>query len=154
MTTQGRGRDGIPPPRKAHHLPSRKSGPVHTACVGGFWLNGAGTKPSAWDGVRGSVDENPRPAHYEVLIAESEEAVRCVRAFPELSSHRYNWVAKVLYLRSADSRPSKVMSNAFSAAFHRIIQRFCPVLVGSRLITARYSSRASQSCRALRVEGL
>lgn len=41
------------------------------------------------------------------------------------------------YLRPADRRPSKVMSNAFSAAFHRTIQRFRPVPVGSRLITAR-----------------
>ena len=40
-------------------------------------------------------------------------------------------------MRPADRRPSKVISKAFKAPFHRFIQRFCPVPVGSRLITAR-----------------
>lgn len=41
------------------------------------------------------------------------------------------------YLPPADRRPSKVISKAFNAAFQRLDQRFCPVPVGSRLISAR-----------------
>ncbi|HZE30884.1 MAG TPA: hypothetical protein VE198_05525, partial [Actinoallomurus sp.] len=42
------------------------------------------------------------------------------------------------YFRPADRRPSKVMSKAFRAAFHRLVQRLRPLPVGSRLISARY----------------
>ena len=42
----------------------------------------------------------------------------------------------MFYLLPADRRPSKVMSNAFNAAFNRIIQCFWPVPVGSRLLMA------------------
>ena len=35
-------------------------------------------------------------------------------------------------------RPSNVMAKALRAAFHRFIQRFLPLPVGSRLRTTRY----------------
>lgn len=38
--------------------------------------------------------------------------------------------------RAAESRPSKVISKAFSAAFHRWAQRLRPWPMGSRLMTA------------------
>lgn len=38
--------------------------------------------------------------------------------------------------RAAESRPSKVMSKAFNAAFHRWVQRLRPWPVGSRLMMA------------------
>ncbi len=41
------------------------------------------------------------------------------------------------YSWAAVRRPSKVMSKAWRAGFHRLVQRFAPVPVGSRLITAR-----------------
>src|SRR5438445_7370499 len=44
----------------------------------------------------------------------------------------------VVYLRPALRRPSKVMSKAFRAAFHRLVQRWRPRPVGSRLMIARY----------------
>ena len=37
----------------------------------------------------------------------------------------------------ADRRPSKVMSKALRAGFHRLVQRCCPFPVGSRLMMAR-----------------
>lgn len=36
------------------------------------------------------------------------------------------------YWRAAVRRPSKVMSKAFSTVFHRMVQRVCPLPVGSR----------------------
>ncbi|GAA2558375.1 hypothetical protein GCM10010423_70320 [Streptomyces levis] len=36
------------------------------------------------------------------------------------------------YWRATESRPSKVMSKAFSAVFQRMVQRACPLPVGSR----------------------
>ncbi|MFC9331226.1 transposase [Kitasatospora sp. NPDC057015] len=42
----------------------------------------------------------------------------------------------VSYRRPTESRPSKAMSNAWSAGFHLMVQRFRPWPVGSRLITA------------------
>jgi Rhodopirellula transposase DDE domain len=53
-----------------------------------------------------------------------------------LSSERCNWIL-LFYLRPADSRPSKVISKAFRAAFQRLDQRCCPLPVGSRLMIAR-----------------
>jgi hypothetical protein len=52
---------------------------------------------------------------------------------------QYNGVTQVVenYLRAGASRPSKVISKAFSAGFQRIVQRLRPWPVGSRLITAR-----------------
>jgi hypothetical protein len=44
----------------------------------------------------------------------------------------------VVYFRPALRRPSKVMSKALRAAFHRLVQRLRPFPVGSRLISARY----------------
>lgn len=41
----------------------------------------------------------------------------------------YRWVAV--------RRPSKAMSKAWRAGFHRLVQRFAPFPVGSRLMTAR-----------------
>jgi hypothetical protein len=41
------------------------------------------------------------------------------------------------YCLAADSRPSKVISKALSAAFQRLDQRLRPVPLGSGLITAR-----------------
>ena len=41
-------------------------------------------------------------------------------------------------MRPALRRPSKVMSKAFRAAFHRLVQRWRPRPVGSRLMIARY----------------
>src|SRR5439155_19557077 len=38
----------------------------------------------------------------------------------------------------AERRPSKVISKAFRAAFHRLVQRARPRPVGSRLMIARY----------------
>src|SRR3989442_15516196 len=42
------------------------------------------------------------------------------------------------YLGPAERRPSKVISKAFRAAFHRLVQRARPRPVGSRLIVVRY----------------
>jgi hypothetical protein len=42
----------------------------------------------------------------------------------------------LIYLRPAESRPSKAISKAFSAGFQRIDQRRCPAPVGSRLMIA------------------
>src|SRR5260370_25654357 len=42
----------------------------------------------------------------------------------------------VVYFRPALRRPSKVMSNAFRAAFHRLVHRLRPRPVGSRLMIA------------------
>ena len=44
----------------------------------------------------------------------------------------------VVYLLPALRRPSKVMSKALRAAFHRLVHRFRPFPVGSRLMIARY----------------
>jgi Tautomerase enzyme len=54
-----------------------------------------------------------------------------------LSSFRCNFFL-CCYLRPALRRPSKVMSKAFRAAFHRLVQRWWPRPVGSRLMIARY----------------
>ena len=54
-----------------------------------------------------------------------------------LSSLRCNFFL-CCYLRPALRRPSKVMSKAFRAAFHRLVQRWRPRPVGSRLMIARY----------------
>ena len=43
------------------------------------------------------------------------------------------------YFRPADRGPSKVISNALSASFHRLDQRCLPRPVGSRLMIARYT---------------
>ena len=40
-------------------------------------------------------------------------------------------------LRQAGRRPSKVISKAFNAAFHRLVQRLRPRPVGSKLIVVR-----------------
>lgn len=53
-----------------------------------------------------------------------------------LYSERWDSV-DCFYRRPAVSRPSKVMSKAWSAAFQRMVQRLLPVPLGSRLITAR-----------------
>ena len=53
-----------------------------------------------------------------------------------LCSERWNSVG-FIQRRPAVSRPSKVMSKAWSAAFQRMVQRLRPVPVGSRLMTAR-----------------
>jgi hypothetical protein len=42
------------------------------------------------------------------------------------------------YFRPATSRPAKVISKAFNAAFHRLDQRFCPLPVGSGSEVQRY----------------
>src|SRR5712692_9881447 len=42
------------------------------------------------------------------------------------------------YFMPAGRRPSKVMSKALRAAFHRLVQRLRPLPVGSRLMIARY----------------
>jgi len=52
----------------------------------------------------------------------------------------------LVYRRAVEIRPSKVMSNAFRAAFHRLDQRARPLPVGSRLVTTRYRTlRAAAS---------
>jgi len=43
----------------------------------------------------------------------------------------------VVYCLPALRRPSKVMSKALRAAFHRLVQRLRPFPVGSRLMIAR-----------------
>jgi len=43
----------------------------------------------------------------------------------------------VRQFRPADRRPSKVISKAFNAAFHRLDQRLRPRPVGSKLIVVR-----------------
>jgi hypothetical protein len=43
-----------------------------------------------------------------------------------------------VYFRPADRRPSKAISKAFKAAFHRFVQRCRPRPVGSRDIVVRY----------------
>jgi len=75
--------------------------------------------------------------------AAAQPAADALRAAPVpslmargLSSERCNSIV-LFYWRPADSRPSKVISKAFKAAFHRLDQRCCPVPVGSRLMTAR-----------------
>jgi hypothetical protein len=53
-----------------------------------------------------------------------------------LSSKRCNFLL-CCYLRPALRRPSKVMSKALRAAFHRLVHRLRPLPVGSRLMIAR-----------------
>ena len=51
---------------------------------------------------------------------------------------RYNWFISN-YFRPAGSRPSNVISKAFSATLHRLDQRWRAVAFGSRFIVARYT---------------
>jgi hypothetical protein len=59
-------------------------------------------------------------------------------------AYAYAWVCQTNgvtrvegnYLRPAARRPSKAISNAFNAGFHRIVQRLRPAPVGSKLMIA------------------
>jgi len=78
-----------------------------------------------------------------------------------LSRKRCNWLISN-YFRPADSRPSNVISKAFSAAFHRLDQRWRAVPLGSRLMMARYThfkaaasvGKCPRALTALRIRAL
>ncbi len=57
---------------------------------------------------------------------------------PKVRQSQTSGVTRVegIYLRPAARRPSKAIPNAFSACFHRMVQRLRPAPVGSRLMIA------------------
>ncbi len=67
-----------------------------------------------------------------------DDDVRVVQESVDCGVCQTNGVTRVEgnYLRPAARRPSKAISNAFNAGFHRMVQRFRPVPVGSRLMIA------------------
>ena len=99
--------------------------------------------------------------HHAVMEEVAGEDGRCLRAeepapggavlahrrwrYAGVSNRRWRFLSRVLtgvelcrcQWRPAETRPSKVMSKAFRAAFQRLDQRARPLPVGSRLTTVR-----------------
>ena len=91
----------------------------------------------------GSLTTMPANVTYQQAAPSTEGShyalshIRAAKKRSGLSSLRCNFFL-CCYLRPALRRPSKVMSKAFRAAFHRLVQRWRPRPVGSRLMIARY----------------
>lgn len=124
------------------------------AAVGAF-VDGVFASALGWrDGDRGDrvLVAPPERGLATWCAAEALASHRCEPGLADGAGHRRVVVARRGWLhrfghggrpgqpRAAVRRPSKAMSKAFNADFHRLDQRARPLPVGSRLIVVRYNT--------------